>query len=79
MHVLIADNRGNRDVLHDYIFSYDFRTWITEPPLDFHADYILSQQGDKWVAPGARILLLHVRSGVHLVLIDGVVQRCYHR
>lgn len=36
--------------------------------LDFYPDYILCLEGEKWLPPVAKVFLLYISSGVHLVL-----------
>jgi hypothetical protein len=36
--------------------------------LDFHPDYLLSLEGERWIPPGTRVFLLYIASGAHLVL-----------
>lgn len=54
---------------HD-IFSYRLRSGSYSRLMDFYPDYAMCLEGPRWIPQGSRVLLLHVTSGVHLVLIE---------
>lgn len=55
-------------VKHHDIFGYGLEIQENQRLLDFYPDYVLCLEGEKWLPPGAKVFLLHIRSGVHLVL-----------
>jgi hypothetical protein len=57
-----------RGIKHHNIFSYGLEIQDYQRLLDFYPDYILCLEGEKWLSSGAKVFLLHIRSGVHLVL-----------
>jgi hypothetical protein len=38
--------------------------------MDFYPDYTMGPRGPRWIPDRSRVFLLHVTSGVHLVLIE---------
>jgi len=61
------DNSG---VQHHSIFRYGlvFGGGTDNRPLEWYPDYVLCFEGDGWMPPGTPLFLLHVVSGIHLVL-----------
>jgi hypothetical protein len=55
-------------IKHHNIFNYALEIQDNERFIAFHPDYILSLEGEKWLAPNAKVFLLYMRSGVHIVL-----------
>jgi hypothetical protein len=62
----------NKFIRHHEIWTYAIEIREGQNYLDFYPDYLLSLMGEKWLPPGTAVIMFHVASGVHLVLMDEV-------
>ncbi|ERF72151.1 hypothetical protein EPUS_02942 [Endocarpon pusillum Z07020] len=70
LHYQTLPDPTNSMVRNHDILTYGLQIRDDKRLLDFHPDYVFSLEGEKWLPAGARVFLLHITSGVHMVLIE---------
>jgi hypothetical protein len=59
---------SDKSIQHHSIFRYSLTVDRSRQPLEFYPDYVLCFEGDRWIPNGTPVFILHITSGVYLVL-----------